>query len=394
MGPLAPDELATLVAAGEDSFVEFKDPRVDNADLARELCAFANTGGGRVLIGVDDDGAIVGADGWDDERVMNIARTAIDPPLTPTFQRVTMDGERVVVLVGVEVGVEKPYAVRSGESKRYYVRVGSTRREASREELIRLTQASGAVASDLRPVVGSGVEDLEPALLSERFSGRRSLDFDGLDDIERRRVLAAADILDAGTGAATIAGVMCFGRRPQDRLPYAMVTCTAFPGTTLGPEMSDRVDAVGRVDEQIEIAANFVERNLGAASTISGIRRLDAPRHPPESFREAVANAVAHRHYGIAGPSQLRVFADRVELISPGAPPNGVTPASMRVGVSVRRNQFIFARLAELRIVDAVGRGLVLLYEEAALRGLPEPEISVEDESWTRLVLRHAAAAR
>jgi ATP-dependent DNA helicase RecG len=158
--------------------------------------------------------------------------------------------------------------------------------------------------------------------------------------------------------------------------------------------MSDRVDALGRVDEQIEVAVDFVERNLRAASTVSGIRRLNAPRHPPESFREAVANAVAHPHYGIAGLSQLRMFCDRVELISPGAPPNGVTPAFMRVVVSVRRNQFIFARLAELRILDAVGRGLVLLYEEATRLGLCEPEISVEDESWTRLVLRHAAAPR
>lgn len=390
MGPLAPDELASLIAGDEDSFVEFKDPRVDKADLARELCAFANAQGGRVLIGVDDDGAIVGAEGWDGERVMNIARTAIDPPLIPTFQRVKMDEERVVVVVGVEIGVEKPYAVRSGESRRYYVRVGNTRREASREELIRLTQASGAVAADLRPVVGSGLADLDPNLLSQRFAGRRSLDFDGLDTAERTRVLAAAEILDATTGAATIGGLLCFGRRPQDRLPYAMVTCTAFPGTAVSREMTDRLDAVGRVDAQIEAAVVFVERNLREVSSVSGIRRVDAPRHPTESFREAVANAVAHRHYGIAGPSQLRVFSDRVELISPGAPPNGVTPAAMRIGVSERRNQFIFARLAELGIVDAVGRGLVLLYEEALARSLPEPEISVEDHNWTRLVLRHA----
>lgn len=389
MGPLARDELAALVASGEDSFVEFKDPRVSNSDLAKELCGFVNSQGGRVLIGVSDDGDIVGADGWTDEKVMNLARTAIDPPVVPSFQRVELDGRHVVV-ISVDLGAEKPYAVRSGESRRYYVRVGSTTREASREELVRLTQASGAVASDLRPVIGATVADLDESLLRERFAGRRTLDFDALDEAARRQVLVAAEILEGQTGSPTIGGLLCFGRKPQDRLRYAAVTCTAYPGTAPSRELTDRAEAAGRVEQQVQSAADFVERNLRASSDVEGVQRRDAPRHPPESFREAIANAVAHRHYGIAGPIQLRVFVDRVEVVSPGAPPNGVTAASMRVGVSARRNEFIFGRLAELRIVDAVGRGVVLLYEEAARLGLREPEIHIE-ESWTRVVLWHAA---
>ncbi|MDQ3647625.1 MAG: putative DNA binding domain-containing protein [Actinomycetota bacterium] len=388
IGPLARDDLATLVASGEDSFVEFKDPRVSNADLAKELCAFANSQGGRVLVGIDDDGGILDAAGLEEERVMNIVRTSIDPPLVPTYQRVPWDDVRTVVVVGVEPGAEKPYAVRSGESRRYFVRVGSTKREASREELVRLTQASGAVASDLRPVVGATLEDLDDALLSRRFAGRRSMSFEELGADQRRQVLVAADILEAETGRPTIGGLLCYGRQPQDRLPYAMVTCAAYPGAAVGRELLDRFEASGRVEEQIEQAASFVERNLRAPSTVEGLTRHEEARHPLESFREAVANAVAHRHYGIAGPSHVRMFTDRVEVVSPGAPPNGVSPESMRVGVSVRRNEFILARLAELGVVDAVGRGVVLLYEEAAARGLPEPEIAVE-ENWTRLVLWH-----
>lgn len=389
MGPLARDELAALVASGEDSFVEFKDPRVTNSDLAKELCGFVNSQGGRVLIGVSDDGDIIGADDWTDEKVMNLARTVIDPPVVPSFQRVELD-DRHVVVVSVDLGAEKPYAVRSGESRRYYVRVGSTTREASREELVRLTQASGAVASDLRPVIGATVADLDESLLRERFAGRRTLDFDALDEAARRQVLVAAEILEGRTGSPTIGGLLCFGRKPQDRLRYAAVNCTAYPGAAPSRELTDRAEAGGRVEQQVQSAADFVERNLRASSDVGGLERRDAPRHPRESFREAIANAVAHRHYGIAGPIQLRVFVDRVEVVSPGAPPNGVTAASMRVGVSARRNEFIFGRLAELRIVDAVGRGVVLLFEEAARLGLREPEIHIE-ESWTRVVLWHAA---
>jgi len=77
--PLAPDELAALIAAGEDSFTEFKEPAVTTRDLARELCAFLNTAGGRVLIGVADDGSVVGRGDGDDAKVMNVARTLLVP---------------------------------------------------------------------------------------------------------------------------------------------------------------------------------------------------------------------------------------------------------------------------------------------------------------------------
>jgi len=385
-GPLARDEFAALVAGGEDSFTEFKDTRITPRDIAKELCAFINAGGGRILIGVEDDGRLHDASGWDDERVMNIARTAIDPAIIPTYQRIQWDSDTTIVVVGVEMGAEKPYAVRSGEARRYYIRAGSTSREASREELIRLTQASGAVASDLRPVVGATLEDLDSELLAARFAGHRSLDFLGLETVEKRRILTEAEILHRETGAPTIAGLLCFGTQPRTRLPYAVLDCAAYPGSALSAEMRDRSEIAGRVDQQIEGAVRFIQRVLPQASRVEGLTRVERPVYRPEGLREIIANAVAHRHYGIAGPVQVRLFADRLEVTSPGAPPNGVTPESMRVGVSVRRNQFIMQYLVEHGLVDAVGRGIVLLFDEAEQLGLPEPTIKVTDV-WTTTTL-------
>lgn len=383
MGPLARDELAELIASGENSFVEFKDTRTNPRDLAKEMCAFANASGGRVLIGVDDDGGTFhDAGDWNEEQVMNVARSLIDPPLIPTYQQLSLEGV-MIAIVGVGLGVEKPYAITSGEGRRYYLRVGSTSREASREELVRLTQASGAVASDLRPVLGASLDDLDPELVAARFAGRRTLDFAELEADERRRVLVDAEILHSGTGFPTIAGLLCFGRAPQAHLPYAEVSCIAYVGEVPAREISDRATAQGRVDEQIRAAVDFAQRNIVRASTVSGIEREEVPRPSEESLREVVANAVAHRHYGIQGPVQLRVFSDRIEVVSPGEPPNGVTPSGMRIGVSVRRNQFIVQFLVEQRLMDAVGRGIVLLYEEAAQVGLPAPEISAGDHLTT-----------
>lgn len=386
MGPLSRDELAGVIAAGEDSFTEFKDPRTTNEDVAKELCAFANAAGGRVLIGVDDEGVILNADGWDEERVMNIARTTIDPAIIPSYQRLQWDDERTVVIVGIEQGVEKPYAWRRGqEARRYFIRVGSTSREATREELIRLTQASGAVESDLRPVPGASLDDLADERLSERFAGLRSIRYGELSDEERRQVLVDAEILHE-TGPPTIGGLLCYGREPERRLPYAMVSGVAYRGTVVERELLDRAEIGGRVEEQVEAGASFVERNLRAPSNVEGLERNERPRPSLETIREVVANAVCHRHYGIAGPVHVRVFADRVEVQSPGAPPNGVSPEAMRVGVSVRRNEFILQHLVRLRLVDAVGRGVVLMYEEAIELGLEEPEI-VAGDAWTRVTL-------
>jgi ATP-dependent DNA helicase RecG len=386
-GPLAREDLAALLADGEDSFTEFKDARATTRDIAKELCAFLNANGGRVLIGVDDDDTrLHDASNWEEERVMNVARTLIDPAIVPTYQRIQWDAKTVVVVVGVERGPEKPYAVSPGEGRRYYMRVGSTSREATREELIRLTQASGAVSSDLRPVLGATLDDLDGDLLAQRFAGHRSLDFQTLTPDERRRILTDAEILHRDTGGPTIGGLLCFGVQPTKRLPYSTLSCSAFPGTVVSRELRDRVEIDGRVDEQVRRAIAFIRRALPQPSDLQGAVRVERPMYREESLREVVANAVAHRHYGIAGPINVRLFADRLEVVSPGAPPNGVTPDSMRVGVSVRRNQFITNHLVEHGLVDAVGRGIVLLFDEAAALELPEPRIAVSD-TWTTVTL-------
>lgn len=385
MGPLSRDEFAALVAAGEDSFTEFKDPRASPSDVAKELCAFLNAQGGRVFIGVDDERRIVDASDWDEERIMNLARTSIDPAIIPSYQTLAWDDTRTVVIVGIELGIEKPYArLRNRESRQYFIRVGSTSREATQEELVRLTQASGAVTSDLRPVMGSSFDDLDPAQLAKRFEGLR-VNYEELGSEAQRRVLTAADILHE-SGTATIAGLLCFGGNPQQRLSFAIVSCAAYAGTTVERELIDRTEAGGRVDQQVEAAIDFIERNLRSPSTIEGTRRQERPAPSTESLRELVANAICHRHYGIAGPTQLRVFSDRIEVLNPGGLPNGVTPEAMRLGVSVRRNEFILQYLARLNVVDALGRGVVLLYDDAARLGLREPEI-VAAETTTQVTL-------
>lgn len=374
IGRVTAAEVAELIAGGEDSFTELKAAATAPKDVAKELCALLNHAGGRVLIGVEDDGQVTGIGSWTEEAAMNLARTLLDPPATPTWQVVDAVGAQVAVL-SVGVGIEKPYAVGGGEGKRYYVRAGSTSREASREELIRLTQASGAVAPDLRPVPGSSPSDLDEHALRERFGGRRSIDWDSLSPAGREGVLVNAEIVHPESGTPTVGGLVCFGSRPAASIPHATISCAAYPTTAVGRTLSDRDEIDGRVDDQVRGAVAFVKRNLRVASNVEGVERVDAPMPSEESLREVVANAVAHRDYAIRAPVQVRVFVDRLEVVSPGELPNGVTVEGMRVGVSVRRNPFIVQHLVDRRVIDGLGRGVVLLLEDSVARGLTEPRI-------------------
>ncbi len=383
---LSRDELAAQIGLGEDSFTEFKAPAVSTDGLAKELCAFLNGSGGRVFLGVDDDGTIVGVGAWDEERVMNVVRSRIEPPPIPTFQKVRWGGEADVMVVGVERGTEKPYAVTAQQSRHYYIRVGTTSREASREELVRLTQASGAVAADLRPVLGTDRDDLDEDALAIRFASLRSLGYSELDADSRERVLRSADIIHRELGVLTVAGVLCYGDAPQRNLPHAHIMCVSYPQEAPSEIMLDRQEAIGRVEQQVDAGVAFVERNLRSGGRVTGTRREDFPRPSTEALREVVANAVGHRHYGIDGPALVRVFDDRIEVQSPGSPPNGVDPEAMRLGVTVRRNELVMQHLARLGTVDLVGRGLPALFDEAAARGVREPEIRT-GPSFTRVTL-------
>ncbi len=374
MARLSAAEVVQLIASGEDSFAEFKAAGTSPRDVAKELCAFLNAGGGQVLLGVEDDGEVTGLGRWEEESVMNLARTLIDPPTIPTWQIIDIAGAQVGV-ISVEMGVEKPHAVGGGEGKRYFVRVGSTSREASREELIRLTQASGAVQPDLRPVLGAAETDLDSAALDQRFGELRSVDWANLTPADRRPVLVNAEILYPESHVPTLGGLLCFGQDPAEQVPHASIECAAYPGPSLEGGLVDQARVVGRVEDQVAGAVAFIERNLGVSSKLEGIERIDEPRPSTTILREVVANAVAHRDYSVAGPIQVRVFSDHLQIVSPGSLPNGVTPEGMRVGVSVRRNPFIVQHLVDKRIIDALGRGIVIVVEGALAAGLQEPHI-------------------
>jgi len=161
-------EILEMIVNGESSGVEFKEEGIATIDLAEEIVAFSNFKGGTILIGVNDEGSILGIKRKDlEEWVMNICRDVVKPAIIPYYEQTKMDEGQIVGVVKIDQGVSKPYYVEREGRKKYLIRVGSTKREATREELGRLFQEAGIVHYDSTPIFGSSIEDLDWMLLKE-----------------------------------------------------------------------------------------------------------------------------------------------------------------------------------------------------------------------------------
>lgn len=167
-----------------------------------------------------------------------------------------------------------------------------------------------------------------------------------------------------GERAPTLYGILGFGRTPQihPRTTSFLIRCAAYAGEDRGTEVILAGVADGRLDEQVRRALGWF-RSLGWREKYEGLLREDLPRLPPEALREALANAVAHRDYGIGGSAiLLEVFADRAEITSPGTLADHRTVESVRAGSAPRaRNRKIANLLVEAGLMERRGRGWPLM---------------------------------
>ena len=379
--------LRALVDRGEDQWTEFKAAEADAADIARAITALANSGGGALLLGVGDDGSVLGLwyaqpphitrhirtlpdlAGWR-QFVVNVSRHNCEPAVPVGVEHVAVEG-RDVLVVHVPDGQDKPYRANG----RVYVRIDKEVHEATREELARLMVESGRVQFERLPVTDAEVEELDDTLVGHYFAEVRRLRYPR-DAAERARLLVNLGFATrhAGQVVPTVAGLLLFGARPQDRLPAATLKCAFFYGQHQGTQLRDRADVVGPLHQVIDDGAAFVARNRRLVPRMEGIRRIDTPEYPDYSVREALANALAHRDWSLEGAKvRLFMFDDRLEIWSPGRLPPPITLE--RLGYDqFSRNRLIARVLVERGYVEEVGLGIRRMREEMGSLGLPEPE--------------------
>ena len=360
-------KIKELISQGENNGVEFKSADVRPESIAKEIVAFANASGGSILIGIEDDGRITGLNSTKnyEEWIMNIASQSVNPLIELDYTEHELDAKKIG-LVEVPKGKDKPYQT---SDNKFLIRVGSTNRIASVNELMRLFQQSGVFHYDSTGVEKSAPSALNFFSLSEYFNNYK-INFENLSESEKVSILQNTDILTEDK-RATVAGMLLFGINPQKYLPMASVSFAHFQSDDLDSKLFNKKVIEGTLSDQIDKTVGLIKNSIPEPSDIKGTKRENQSiGYPEKVFRELVVNACCHRNYSITGSSiRVFIFSNRLEVISPGELPNTVTIEKLKSGVSYAVNPVIVKFMENMNYIDKLGRGLPMVWQEAQKLG-------------------------
>lgn len=378
-------KLREIVQNGESSSIEFKAEISDTEKLAKEIVSLLNLKGGTVLIGVSDEGEIVGIQDEKTlkETVMNTCRDSVNPSIIPFYEKIVLDDKTVIVLT-IPPGIDKPYCVLKHNRKTYYIRVGTTVREATRDELKRLYQASQQIHYDEAPVYNSSLDALDEKRLNEYFSTCRFINLSRMSLEEKTNILVNARLLvriEEDKVVCSAGGILLFAEEPEKFLYQSGIQFVHYKGTDSSDELINRKVFNKTLPENIQDVTDALKMSLPAASKIEGIRREDEVIFPDEVIREAITNACIHRDYTILG-AKIRVFLfdDKLVVRSPGLPPNTVTVENMKIGYAVHRNHLLIKFIHDYHFAEGLGLGIPFILRTMKKISGKEPEISIEGE--------------
>jgi ATP-dependent DNA helicase RecG len=366
-------ELEASIQAGEGYHVEFK--RNVNSDISREIVAFANSSGGRIFIGIEDDGRIEGIAITNElkARVQSMARDC-DPPVnveTAAFNN--------ILIVEVPEGTNKPYRCTNG----FYIRSGASCAKLSTEEIREFMIAEGKLRFEEMVTPAAAY----PAALDESAVSRyfRLAGISGVIGMEEILMNLGVLVRNGSGSMLNNAGALFFAKDPARILPHSVVTCLLFKGNSkvhILDRKSFEFDLLRNIDEAIL----FIERHLNLAYEIKEVRRKEILEIPEFVIREAIVNAVAHRDYFERGANvQVDIFDNRVEISNPGGLPKGLKPENFGKH-SVARNSLVSALLHRCNYIEKAGTGVQRMRDAMKEAGLLEP--TFEFSGFFTIILR------
>ena len=377
-------EVLNRIAAGEDQHTEFKPHFKDRSAVGRAICAFANTEGGLIILGVSDNQQIIGV-AEDSEKVQERLTSFLQSGCSsPVSARIGRHQDPKGWVHWLEVPRQRGFEPMRYDG-RVWVRRARSSVEPSPTELQDLYNIFGYILTEERTIGAATASDLD---LESFQSYLRSLGIDTgrapqpdvADDLRNRG--AAAEV--GGQLRPTLYGVLAFGKVPQayPQTQSFLIECVAYGGDERADRVLQTAEAKGRLGEQVERAVGWFS-GLTKLETYRGLRRQDHRLLPLPALREALVNAVAHRDYAITGSKiQLEVFARRVEVTSPGTLPNHMTVDSVRAGGRARsRNESMANYLLALGYMERRGRGWPVMRRAMLEFNGTEPEIEHDWES-------------
>lgn len=349
----------------EGKTIEFKREYMD--DIKYAVIAFANTEGGKLYIGINDDGTICGVSDVDNNmlKLTNMIRDVVRPDVT-MFTDCTVeqiDGKQIIVLT-VQRGTARPYYLHSKgvRPEGVYVRQGASSVPASETAILNMIkETSGDCYEDARSIN----QQLTFEKATDYFN-KKGVDF---GDAQKRTLnLISKD------GTYSNLGMLL-----SDQC-IATIKMAVFEGSKKSI-FKDRKELMGSILQQLEDAYSYIDQFNHTRAEFEGLDRIDKRDYPPEAVREALLNAIVHKDYSVSGSTLISIFDDRIEFVTIGGLVRGISYDDIMLGVSALRNQHLANVFYRLQLIEAYGTG-ILKINECYMDKAAKPIIEVSNNAF------------
>ncbi len=365
-----------LLRQPEGKQLEFKRDLSSPRNVLKTLVAFANSAGGRLVIGVDDARQVVGvADPLaEEERICNLIADAIAPRLLPNVELMSVEtlGIDTATVLVVEVfpsGARPHYLSKEGPEQGVYLRLGSSNRQAGPDWIAETRRTAAGLVFDEQPLPELSAKDLDLDALARWLEPGRTLD---------EKVLQTLKLLRPYQGrlVPTRGAVLLWGKERESHFPDAWVQCGRFRGSDK-VDIFDQQDIHTHLPDAVTAIELFLKKHAYKSARFGAMQRQDVWSIPLALLREAIVNALVHADYAQRGtPIRIAFFDERIDIESPGFLLPGMTVEDMQAGISRIRNPVIARMFRELHLVEQWGSGIKRIFSEAAAQGLPEPRVT------------------
>lgn len=374
-------DLKKLLQLGNSQLVEFM-LQPDSDRLAETLVGFANADGGTILVGIGASGQIPGDLQPEDlEGSLLRAQMRCRPPVKTEWQSLDTPHGPIIA-----IQVPRSSEVHTLDDGRILLRSGDRNRRLRGDEVQQFVLARGGGNYEEEPVAGATLQDLDPAVIADYEQKRRQRAPRG-ERLTQEELLRESGALDR-SGQVTVAGLLLFGRSPQALLPQSGAVFVRFSGTQPGgigpdPSYTRREEINGPLHRVIEGMWEVLWEEMRRVAVITGLTREERLEYPEVSVREALVNAVAHRDYRLKGRRiEVRMFPDRLEIISPGGLPGHITLDNI-VEEHFSRNPRLVRGLYYWGYIEELGIGIDRMIEAMVQAGHPPPHFDAKPYSFT-----------
>lgn len=353
---------------GESKILELKEKLPDNKSIAKTVIAFANTSGGKIIVGINDKLNITGVDAnsvySQKDKIASVIFDSCSPDILPEIYTINIGGK---LLLAIEIfrGNLMPYFLKSeGKAEGVYIRVGATNRKASPQIIEELQRHKRYVSFDEEINYDITVREPDMLPIKARFAKiGKTLNDEKLRNLKLIKT-------DRGITYPTNALLILLGK-----FPHCTVKCARFKGVTM-ETFIDKKEYRGNIFSVIENTQSFILNHINLSAKIEGLYRTDSYEIPIVALREALINALIHRDYANFGRDvKVGVYDDIVNIVSPGALPNIVTVEDILRGRSEIRNKVIANVFKELGLIEQWGSGISRTMIACKKAGLKQPRI-------------------